>query len=168
MYFILSLCKYCFIYFLANISLRKISEILKSKEQRWILIIAVITSIALSIALPTGYIKVVQVVFDFLVNITPFELLSFIPLTILLVSVIFKFKLNLILINLCSYLSKKIVISLNSMVGFCLALFLVNLGFNHIQDALFFGIVGFTTYLVAVATHWIVLDLESQSNSLIS
>lgn len=92
MYFILSLCKYCFIYFLENISLRKISEILKSKEQRWILIIAVITSIALSIALPTGYIKVVQVVFDFLVNITPFELLSFIPLTILLVSVIFKFK----------------------------------------------------------------------------
>ncbi|MDV7566186.1 hypothetical protein R4671_07750 [Acinetobacter baumannii] len=72
--------------------MRKISEILKSKEQRWILIIAVITSIALSIALPTGYIKVVQVVFDFLVNITPFELLSFIPLTILLVSVIFKFK----------------------------------------------------------------------------
>lgn len=162
------LCKYCFIYFLENMKLRKILEILKSKEQRWILIVAVITAIALAIALPTGYIKIVEVVFNFLVNITPFELLSFIPLTLLLVSVIFKFKLSLTLINLCSYLSKKMVISLNCMVGFCLALLVVNLGFNHISDALFFAIVGFTTYLIAIASHWIILDLETQSNELIS
>ncbi|WP_416040938.1 hypothetical protein [Acinetobacter lactucae] len=148
--------------------MRKISEILKSRQQLWILTIAVITGIALSIALPTGYIKIVEVVFKFLVNITPFEFLFFIPLSTLLANVVFKLKLNFILIGLCSYLSKKIVISLNCLVGFCLALLLVNLAFNHIQDALFFGIVGFTTYLVAVATHWIVLDLESQSNSLIS
>lgn len=148
--------------------MRKILELLKSKEQRWILIVAVITGIALSIALPTGYIKIVEVVFNLLVSITPFELLSFIPLTLLLVSVIFKFKLSLTLINLFSYLSKKIVISLNCMVGFCLALLVANLGFNHIQDALFFAIIGFTTYLIAIASHWIILDLETQSNDLIS
>lgn len=165
MYFILRLCKYCFIYFLENINLRKISEILKSKEQLWILIIAVITGIALSIALPTGYIKIVEVVFKFLVNITPFEFLFFIPLSILLANVIFKLKLNFILIELCSYLSKRIVVSLNCLVGFCLPLFLMNLGFNHIPDALFFAIIGFTTYLIAIASHWIILDLETQSNN---
>lgn len=153
---------------LENISLEKILAILKSKQQHWILTVAAITGIALSIALPTGHIKTVEMVFKFFVNITPLEFLFFIPLSALLANVVFKLKLNFILIELCSYLSKKIVISLNCLVGFCLALLLVNLAFNHISDALFFAIVGFTTYLIAIASHWIILDLGTQSNELIS
>lgn len=148
--------------------LERILAILKSKQQHWILIVAVITGISLSIALPTGYIKTVEMVFKFFVNITPLEFLFFIPLSALLANVVFKLKLNFILIGLCSYLSKKIVISLNCLVGFCLALLLVNLVFNHISDALFFAITGFTTYLIAISVHWVVLDLEAQSNNLLS
>ncbi|HBN3185312.1 TPA: hypothetical protein L2G09_003544, partial [Acinetobacter baumannii] len=106
--------------------MEKILAILKSKQQHWILTVAAITGIALSIALPTGHIKTVEMVFKFFVNITPLEFLFFIPLSALLANVVFKLKLNFILIELCSYLSKKIVISLNCLVGFCLALLLVN------------------------------------------
>ncbi|KJH57014.1 hypothetical protein [Acinetobacter calcoaceticus] len=148
--------------------MRKILEILKSKEQRWILIVAVITAIALAIALPFGYINLVKVVFNFFVRISPLEFILFIPLFFLLFNVIFKWKINLILIGLCSFFSKKIVNSLNCFVGFCLPLFLMNLGFNHIPDALFFATIGLTTYLIAIASHWIILDLETQSNDLIS
>nr|EKV3535772.1 hypothetical protein [Acinetobacter baumannii] len=50
--------------------MEKILAILKSKQQHWILTVAAITGIALSIALPTGHIKTVEMVFKFFVNIT--------------------------------------------------------------------------------------------------
>ncbi|MFW1979454.1 hypothetical protein [Acinetobacter baumannii] len=142
--------------------------ILKSKMQYTILVFSIITGIALAVALPTGYIAVVDFIFKILVNITPYHLSLLSGVLILFFNVVFKLKLSPRIIKACSFSSKIIVQLLNKVVGFCLALLVVNLFFNNLEYSAFFAITGFTTYFIGLATHWMILDLETQSKDLVS
>lgn len=145
-----------------SINLERILVILQSKMQYTILALGIITGIAL----PTGYIAAVDFIFKILVNITPYHLSLLIGVLILFFNVVFKLKLSPRIIKACSFFSKIIVQLLNKVVGFCLALLVVNLFFNNLEYSAFFAITGFTTYFVGLATHWMILDLETQSNDL--
>ncbi|MBJ8496450.1 hypothetical protein I6M95_02475 [Acinetobacter oleivorans] len=141
-------------------------EIFKSSEHRWIVWTLLATGIALSIAISTGYIRIIDVLFHVFIEIKFWKLLLLTSTYILLLNVIFDLKLNPLLIDLCFLLSKSLIKALYAFAGFSVALLLTNLIFGYMNHAAFFTITGFTTYFVALATHWIVLDLESQSRDL--
>lgn len=125
-----------------------------------------VTGIALAIAIPTGYIRIIDVLFHVFIEIKFWKLLLLTPTYILLLNVMFDLKLNPPLIDLCFSLSKLLIKALYAFAGFLAALLLANLIFGHMNYVAFFAITGFTTYCVALATHWVVLDLESQSRDL--
>lgn len=141
-------------------------EILKSSEHRWIGWILLATGIALSIALPTGTIRIIDVLFHFFIEIKVWKLIFLTPIFILFLNVACDLKLNPLLIDLCFFLSKSLIKALYYVVGFLVALLLANFIFGHMNHAAFFAITGFTTYFVVLATHWVVLDLESKSRDL--
>lgn len=124
------------------------------------------TGIVLSIALLTGYIPIIDVLFHSYIEIEFWKLIFLIPIFVLFLNVACDLKLNLLLINLCSFLSKLLIKALYYVVGFLVALLLANLIFGHMNHAAFFAITGFTIYFITLATHWMVLDLESQSRDL--
>lgn len=141
-------------------------DIFKSSEHRWIIWVLLATGIALSIALLTGYIRIIDVLFHSFIEIKFWKLIFLIPIFILFLNVACDLKLNPLLIDLCFFLSKSLIKALYYVVGFLVALLLANLIFGHMNHAAFFAITGFTTYFIALATHWMVLDLESQSRDL--
>jgi E3 ubiquitin-protein ligase DOA10 len=141
-------------------------DIFKSSEHRWIIWVLLATGIALSIALLTGYIRIIDVLFHSFIEIKFWKLIFLTPIFILFLNVACDLKLNPLLIDLCFFLSKSLIKALYYVVGFLVALLLANLIFGHMNHAAFFAITGFTTYFIALATHWMVLDLESQSRDL--
>lgn len=151
---------------LGSIPLKKLLEIFKSSEHRWIVWMFIVTGIALLIALPTGVIRIVDVLFHFFIEIKLWKLVFLTPISILLLNVACDLKLNPILIDLCFFLSQPLIKALYTLAGFLAALLLANLIFGHMNHAAFFAITGFTTYFIALAAHWMVLDLESQSRDL--
>lgn len=144
----------------------RILETFKSSEHRWIVWALLATGIALLIALPTGYIRIIDVLFHSFIEIKFWKLIFLTPIFILFLNVACDLKLNPLLIDLCFFLSKPLIKALYFVVGFLLALLLANLIFGHMNNAAFFAITGFTTYFIALATHWMILDLEFQSRAL--
>lgn len=144
----------------------RILEILKSPVHNWMGWIALVTGVALSITLLSGYSHSIYIVFNFAVNISYWEVIFFIPMLLLFFNVACDLKLNPLVIDLCIGLSNFFLKSLYSVVGFCAVLLLANLIFGNMNYAKFFVITGFTAYFVAIAAHWMILDLEFQSNEL--
>lgn len=126
------------------------------------------TGIALSIAILTESIRIIDFLFYFFIEIKFWKLLLLTPIFVLLLNVILDLKLNPLLIDLCFFLSKLLINALYAFAGFLAASLLANLFFGHMNYISFFAITGFTTYFLSLATHWIVLDLESQSRDLCS
>ncbi|WP_145994100.1 hypothetical protein [Acinetobacter seifertii] len=141
-------------------------EVIKSSEHQWVGWIFLATGIALSIALPTGFIRIIDVLFHFFIEIKAWKLIFLTPITLLFLNVACDLKLNPLLIDLCFFLSKVFIKTLYYVVGFLGALLLTNLIFGHMNHAAFFALTGFTTYFVALSTHWMILDIELQSREL--
>ncbi|WP_034594669.1 hypothetical protein [Acinetobacter sp. NIPH 298] len=141
-------------------------EIFRSAEHKRSLWLIAISGLLLAIALKTGYTNLLEFLFNLAVSISYWETIFFIPIFTLLVNVAGDLKLNPLVIDLCVFFSKFLVKSIYAFVGFCTAMLLANLIFGQINNIAFFAIVGFTSYLVAIAVHWIILDLDSQSRDL--
>lgn len=141
-------------------------EILKSSAHRWVGWTALATAVALSITLLNGNSKSLYLVFNWIVSIGYWEIVFFVPMLVLLLNVACDLKLNPLVIDLCVGSSKFFLKSFYSLVGFCIVLLVANLIFGDINYAKFFAITGFTAYFISIATHWMILDLESQSNEL--
>lgn len=122
-----------------------------------------LTLVVVIVALYTGYINIVEILFNSRVSISYLELAAMLPFFALFLIVAYKLKVDPIVIKGCVWTSKSIVKSLYLVVGFCMGLLLANLFYGHMNDVAFFAIVGFTTYFVALATHWMLLDLETES-----
>lgn len=146
--------------------MNKVLDVLRSREHRHVVYIAILTLIVLSIALPTEHINIVEILFNLLVSIGYLEFIAIVPSCLLVVIVASGYRLNLSVVKFFVWLSKFTVKALYAVVGFSLALLLANLLYGHMTDAAFFAIVSFTTYFVALAVHWMLLDLESQSIAL--
>lgn len=146
--------------------MNKVLDVFRSGEHRRIGYIAALTLIVLSIALPTGHINLVEILFNLLISIGYLEFIAIIPSCLLVAIVAFGCRINLSVVKFFVRLSKFTVKALYTVVGFSLALLLANLLYGHMTDAAFFAIVSFTTYFVALAVHWMLLDLESQSIAL--
>jgi hypothetical protein len=125
-----------------------------------------LTIVVLVVALSTSAIGIVEILFNSHVSISYLEIVAMFPFFALFLIVACKLKVNPILIKCCVWASRTIVKSLYLVVGFCMGLLLANLFYGHMNDATFFAIVGFTTYFVALATDWMLLDLENQSMQL--
>ena len=121
-----------------------------------------LTFLVVIVALYTKF-NVVEILFNSHVSISYLELAALLPLFALFLIVAYKLKVDPIVIKGCVWTSKSIVKSLYLVVGFCMGLLLANLFYGHMNDVAFFAIVGFTTYFVALATHWMLLDLETES-----
>lgn len=146
--------------------MNKALKILKSSVHRWVGWTALATAVALSITLLNGNSNSLYVVFNWIVKISYWEIIFFAPMLVLLLNVACDLKLNPLVIDLCVGSSKFFLKSLYSFVGFCVVLLAANLILGDMNYAKFFAITGFTAYFVSIATHWMILDLESQSNEL--
>lgn len=146
--------------------MNRLIEIFKSAEHRWIAWIALATLGALFVALPTGKINIIQFIFNHMVDINSWEFVFFIPVLILMSNVVCKLNLNPLLIDICFFFSKFLVKSIYCVVGFCATLMLAHLVFGHTNYAAYFAITGLTIYLISIAAHWMIFDLESQSREL--
>lgn len=154
-------------YYIRDIKyLDRFLEIFKSSEHLWLVWASLATGIALLIALPTGYIGIIDLFFHFFIEIKPWKLIFLTPIFILLLNVLLDLKLNPLVIDLCFFTSKFLLKSLYIFVGFLVALLLANLLFGRMSNAAFFSITAFAVYFLAIATHWLVVHLESHSRDL--
>ncbi|MBR7737376.1 hypothetical protein [Acinetobacter nosocomialis] len=81
-------------------------KMIKSSEHQCIEWMFLATEIALSTALPTGFIRIIDVLFHFFIEIKAWKLIFLIPITLLFLNVACDLKLNPVLIDLCFFLSK--------------------------------------------------------------